>query len=81
MLHSNFCHVSRLNCRKSLLRVWNMQGKEWQEDDFSEFDETSESHKKKHAKQPKRKWREIEVIKERRREKRELASFDYSYMN
>lgn len=49
-----------------------MQDEQWQELDFSDFDDDVEFEKKKSKKQNKRKWREIEDYKEQQREKREL---------
>jgi len=52
-----------------------MKNEQWQELDFSDFDEQDEFEKKKNKKLNKRKWREIEAFKERQLEKRET---DYS---
>jgi hypothetical protein len=49
-----------------------MQDEQWQELDFSDFEEDTEFEKKKSKRQSKRKWREIEAYKDERRVKREL---------
>jgi hypothetical protein len=54
-----------------------MKNKYWQIEDFDEFEEGSDIQKKKVNKQKKRKWREIEAYKDRKRERQELASYDY----
>lgn len=58
-----------------------MKNKYWQIEEFDEFEDQIETQKKKAIKQNKRKWREIEAYKDRKREQRELASYDcYSMM-
>jgi len=58
-----------------------MNNKYWQIEDFEEFEEQIDNQKKKVNKQGKRKWREIEAYKDRKREQKELASYDcYSMM-
>ena len=50
-----------------------MQDNEWQEFDFSEFEDQQEFVKKNAKKQNKRKWREIEAYKEQLRVKKEIG--------
>lgn len=57
-----------------------MQQINWQEE-FDEFEQQFNFDKKKSSKQVKRKWREIEAFKDRRREQRELASYDSYLLN
>jgi hypothetical protein len=59
-----------------------MNNEYWQEVDVldDEDDELIRADKKGQSKQKKRKWREIEAIKEQRRLRRDIANFDqYSY--
>ncbi|MGL1959564.1 MAG: DUF3545 family protein [Colwellia sp.] len=56
-----------------------MKNNNWQELDFSEFEEQEQYDKKKNQKLNKRKWREIEALKEQHRERKEMASFDLYY--
>ena len=56
-----------------------MKQEQWQELDLSDFEELESFEQKKQKKQSKRKWREIEAIKERNRERKELAYYDNSY--
>ena len=53
-----------------------MESKYWQMENFEEFDEQLDVQKKKTNKQNKRKWREIEAYKDRRKEQRELVSYN-----
>jgi hypothetical protein len=59
-----------------------MNNEYWQEVDVldDEDDELIRADKKAQSKQKKRKWREIEAIKEQRRLRRDIANFEqYSY--
>ncbi|MFQ3312602.1 MAG: hypothetical protein ACI9VO_000534 [Colwellia sp.] len=59
-----------------------MNNEYWQEVDVldDEDDELIRADKKGQSKQKKRKWREIEAIKEQRRLRRDIANFEqYSY--
>lgn len=53
-----------------------MSSAEWDNLDFLDFDDIVEHDPKAKLKSKKRKWREIENIKERRRLKRELEEYD-----
>ena len=53
-----------------------MQSKEWLEDSYNDTDEHTEYQLKKNSKQAKRKWREIEALKEQKRIQREIAFYD-----
>ncbi|TPH15279.1 DUF3545 family protein [Litorilituus lipolyticus] len=52
-----------------------MESDDWLEHDYADQIELIEHKAKKKAKQRKRKWREIEAIKEQQRLKRELEFF------
>jgi len=59
-----------------------MSNEDWHDTDVLDEDdnELTRTDKKAQAKQRKRKWREIEVIKEQRRLRRDIADFEqYSY--
>jgi len=59
-----------------------MSNEDWHDTDVLDDDdnELTRTDKKAQAKQRKRKWREIEVIKEQRRLRRDIADFEqYSY--
>ncbi|NQZ26722.1 MAG: DUF3545 family protein [Colwellia sp.] len=52
----------------------------WHDEDVLAEDELTRPDKKGRGKTQKRKWREIEVIKEQRRLRRDIAAFEqYSY--
>jgi len=53
-----------------------MQNKSWEEFDFGQVSEFEAVEQKKNTRQRKRKWREIEEIKEKQRLKKELSSYD-----
>ncbi len=53
----------------------------WHDTDMSDFDELPIIEKKRHKKQSKRKWREIEALKEQRREQKEVASYSLCEIN
>ncbi len=55
-----------------------MKKNNWDDHGFDDSDDDI-SEPKKHHKQVKRKWREIEHVKERQRLKRELQSYDSYY--
>lgn len=60
----------------------NMDNEYWHDIDVLDDDdnELTRPDKRAQAKQRKRKWREIEVIKEQRRLRRDIANFEsYSY--
>jgi hypothetical protein len=48
-----------------------MQDNQWQELDFSEFEDLEQIEKRKNKRQSKRKWREIEAYKEQQRVEKE----------
>jgi hypothetical protein len=48
--------------------------------EFNEFEELALFEKKKHKKQNKRKWREIETLKMQHREQKEIAYYDNNYL-
>lgn len=57
-----------------------MKNKPWEEFDFGPDGEFEAVEQKKSSRQRKRKWREIEDIKEKQRLKRELSSYEsYSF--
>lgn len=57
-----------------------MKNKSWEEFDFGADGEFEAVEPKKHTRSKKRKWREIEDVKEKQRLKRELSSYDnYSF--
>lgn len=53
-----------------------MQDNEWQDLDFSEFEDQEEFEKKKNKKQNKQRWREIEAFKDRQRVRKEIDFID-----
>ncbi|MBA6391486.1 DUF3545 family protein [Colwellia sp. BRX10-3] len=53
-----------------------MQTKEWQEKDLNDIDDYFDYQQIKNKQQAKRKWREIEALKEQKRMQREIASYD-----
>ena len=53
-----------------------MQFKQYKEENQDELDDDVEYQHKKNSKQVKRKWREIEALKEQKRAQREIASYD-----
>lgn len=55
-----------------------MTNKHWHEQDFQDEEELAQEKISKN-KGRKRKWREIENIKEQRRLRRDLAEYEYSY--
>ena len=57
-----------------------MDNEYWHDADTLAPDELTQTDKKGQGKARKRKWREIEMIKEQRRLRREIAAFEqYSY--
>ncbi|NQY49378.1 MAG: DUF3545 family protein [Colwellia sp.] len=57
-----------------------MDNEYWHDEDLLAEDELTRPDKKGRGKAQKRKWREIEVIKEQRRLRRDIAAFEqYSY--
>lgn len=57
-----------------------MKNKSWEEFDFGQLSEFEAVEQKKNSRQKKRKWREIEDVKEKQRLKRELLSYEsYSF--
>lgn len=56
-----------------------MKDNQWQELDFSEFEDDEQFEKKKNKVQKKRKWREIEAFKERQRERKFMDVNEHFY--
>ena len=56
-----------------------MKDSQWQELDFSEFEDEEQFEKKKNKIQKKRKWREIEAYKEQQRERKFMDMNDHYY--
>lgn len=56
-----------------------MKDNQWQELDFSEFEDDEQFEKKKNKVQKKRKWREIEAFKERQRERKFMDINEHFY--
>ena len=56
-----------------------MKDSQWQELDFSEFEDEEQFEKKKNKIQKKRKWREIEAYKEQQRERKFMDVNDHYY--
>jgi hypothetical protein len=61
------------------MRVIDMKDSQWQELDFSEFEDEEQFEKKKNKIQKKRKWREIEAYKEQQRERKFMDVNDHYY--
>jgi plasmid stabilization system protein ParE len=53
-----------------------MQTKEWQEKGLNDIDDYFDYQQINNKQQAKRKWREIEALKEHKRMQREIASYD-----
>lgn len=61
------------------MRVMDMKDSQWQELDFSDFEEEDQFERKRSKKQYKRKWREIEAYKEQERERKFMDFNDHYY--